>query len=99
MLGVLLVLLPTMLANVPYLNLLVLETDQRLVYLWVAALLIFRPTTNKIVLFILILLGLHFISLLLGQDIGSGVLGVVMYISLIYIFFKAFPLLKQSLQP
>jgi hypothetical protein len=96
--GFLLILLPSVLANIPYLNLLVLETDQRLVYFWVAALLIFSPKIRIIVMFILILLCFHLVSLLLHQDVGSNVLGLVMYTSIIYIWFKLMSSTKKNLK-
>ena len=88
LLTVVIVIITSVLLNVPYVNLLFLGIVERLVYGWIVVLLIFQPGIEKIVKFLILELIVWGGLLIIGNNFISEISGLTVYVSLVYMFFK-----------
>lgn len=88
LLSIIIIALPFLLGNIPYLNLLFLGVEQKVTYFWIAALIVFRPQLKIVVYFLMALFFVHYLLIIFFNNFGSATLGIILYISLIYLYLR-----------
>lgn len=58
--------------------------------IWLVGVLILRPSTNKLLMFIVVLFVVHFVLLLFSKNAFAEEIGILIYISLVLTIAKRF---------
>jgi len=83
-------LIPIVSINTPYLNLLFFGFEEKVVYTCMVLLFIFRPEIRRVIYLFFLTLGVQFLGRLFHQDVNMEVLGIFLYLFLIYLLYKIF---------
>lgn len=74
--------------NIPYVNILIVNIENRIAIVWFIALLIFRPSLHKLLIFSIFFLFLFFLIFMAGGWNSDFGIGVIVYTSLVLVATK-----------